>query len=378
MSVTAFFVTRDHERSLGAALRSAAPLADELLVLDTGSKDGTVAVANEAGATVLPVEWHDDFAEPCTAAVRHATGDWLLWMNPDEELIGSDLREQRDRLNDASVFAWQVRVRQVLIEGQPNSGTEGWQQRLFRRDAEVAFRGRAHPAFHPPLEALAAVRGQVIGSLNLLIHRHAWLSTPTPDKLRFAVRLLEAELRDRPGQLGYQIELGRNLLWLNDGRGHELLGEATRLVQALSHLPAAPSPWVGQLIEYLLSVSAEQARVPVDRLFARELGLRWFPNTPPVLWAVATEWFSSGNYAAAAEVLKRLLELGRTGAFDDAGGFDPAIVGPSARLNLGLCLLHLEQWEDAKRCFNEVLDDPARRDRALQGYEMARQRIRPR
>ncbi len=376
-SLTAFLITRNHETSLPRAIRSVQPAVGEVVVADTGSTDRTVPLAAELGTRVIPIAWADDFAAACNDAVAAATGDWLLWMNPDEELEAGGQNAIAAAIANAESFAWQLRVRQQLHPDRPADGTTGRQYRLFRRVPELRFQGRLHPTLEPSIEALAAARRQSIGLADATIRRHAYLSAPTPDRIRWVVRLLEAELRDRPGQLGFMIELGRNLLWLNDPRGHDVLAEAAEEIRAKSAEPVPPSPWVGSLIEYLLSVSPEQNRSAVGRVEARDLALRWFTATPPVLWAVAAERFAAADYLTAATYLERLIQLGRTGQFDDGGGFSPDLVGPAAILNLGICCLHLARWNDARKWFSEVMTDPARRAAALQGYDLAERQQKP-
>src|SRR5439155_19367223 len=84
MSLSVCLLTRNEENNLSRALHSVAGLADEVLVVDTGSTDGTVRLAAELGASVHVVEWHDDFAERRNCALERARGDWLLWLNPAE------------------------------------------------------------------------------------------------------------------------------------------------------------------------------------------------------------------------------------------------------------------------------------------------------
>jgi hypothetical protein len=80
----------------------------------------------------------------------------------------------------------------------------------------------------------------------------------------------------------------------------------------------------------------------------RRLAARWFPSTPPVVWAAAAERFAAADYPAAAGLLERLVNLGRTGRTAPAGGFAPDIIGPAARMNLGMCHLHPARWDEAK------------------------------
>jgi hypothetical protein len=376
MVVTVFLVTRNHDASLGAALQSVAGFASEILVVDTGSTDRTVEIAQQSGARVLPFAWDDDFAAASNAAIAAARGEWLLWMNPDEELDSSGIPALTRAIQTPDVFVWQLGVRQMR---HPNdaSGIVDTQARLIRRDPALNLRGRLHPEFDPPLDELAARRRQSIGNASAILRRHGYLSQPTPDKIRWVVRLLERELADRPGQIGFAIELGRNLLWLNDPRGHEVLGAAADEVRARSGDPFPPSPWVGSLLEYVLSVSPAQYRGTLERGDARSLAEKWFPRTPPVLWAVAADRFLAGDYAAAVTLLERLLLLGRTGGYDGAGGFDPAIVGNSAAVNYGTCCLHLGRWSDARAAFESVLSDPKHVEAARRGMRLAELQQKP-
>jgi len=88
-------IVRDEEQRLPAALRSVHELADEVVVVDTGSTDGTVALAREAGCRVLSHRWQDDFAAARNVALEAAAGRWCLMLDADEVLRceeGVDLR----------------------------------------------------------------------------------------------------------------------------------------------------------------------------------------------------------------------------------------------------------------------------------------------
>lgn len=377
MAVTACFVTRNHAETLRRAIRSVAGLANEIVVVDTGSTDDTLLVAAEASARVVPFVWADDFAAACNAAVAAATGDWILWINPDEELERVGLPLLTAAAADPGLFAWRVRVRQETHADRPGHGTLGWEYRLFRRDPAVQYIGRLHPEFVTTLGDLAASRGLSVASAEAVIRRHAYLSTPTADRMRWVIRLLEAELRDRPGQVGYMIELGRNYLWLNDPRGHEVLAHAAEAVNRLAEASVPPSPWVGSLIEYLLSVSPHFSRTLVTRETARAWAARWFGRTPPVVWAVAGERYAAKDYWAALPLLESLVQMGRTGEYIAGHGFSTDIIGPAAIQNLGLCYLQLSRWDDARTCFTQLFNHPVQDGPARQGANLALLQQRP-
>src|SRR5688572_17238888 len=96
MSLTACLLTRNDEPTVARAVRSVVGAATEVLVADTGSADRTAEVAAAAGARVSSFVWDDDFAAGRNHLIERATGDWILWLDPKEELEeggASSLRE---------------------------------------------------------------------------------------------------------------------------------------------------------------------------------------------------------------------------------------------------------------------------------------------
>ena len=83
-------IVRDEERSLSRALTSAAPLVDDIVVVDTGSVDDTVAVAVAHGARVSHFTWIDDFAAARNCALAHAESELALVLDADEWVDSDD------------------------------------------------------------------------------------------------------------------------------------------------------------------------------------------------------------------------------------------------------------------------------------------------
>ena len=135
-------------------------------------------------------------------------------------------------------------MQERLNADQPDVFSETVQLRLFRRRPQVRSVGRLHSTFVPALEEVARQEGKQIAFSEMRLQCHAYLSRLTEPKLRWAVRLLELELRDRPGQLHYLIEYGRTLLLLNDPQGHAILAEAIEQILPLRSAASAPRPEV--------------------------------------------------------------------------------------------------------------------------------------
>ena len=79
-------IVRDEAAQIEACLRSVQGFAEELVVVDTGSTDNTVALAQAMGARVEQIEWPGDFAPARNQALQFVSGDWVLVLDADEQL----------------------------------------------------------------------------------------------------------------------------------------------------------------------------------------------------------------------------------------------------------------------------------------------------
>lgn len=97
MKISLVMIVKNEERTLEKCLRSAVSLVDEMIVADTGSADGTKAVAERMGAKVYDYGWTNDFSDARNFALSHSSGDWNLILDADEILRTC----QRDELEQA-------------------------------------------------------------------------------------------------------------------------------------------------------------------------------------------------------------------------------------------------------------------------------------
>ncbi len=366
MSLSVCLITRNEQSNLPRVLQSVAGVADQVIVVDTGSTDQTVSVARQHGATVSEFAWDDDFAAARNGALDRATGDWILWLNPDEELLPESRPLVREALGHAEALAYQVVVQELRQPDRLDFPTEMFQTRLFRRRPELRFDGRVHPQFRPAVEEIARREGKQVYASAITVRHFAYLSVPTEPKLRWAARLLERELQEHPGQFPTLIHYGKTLLRLNDPAGHTVLARAAGQLLPFRPGTQAPFPDTHLLLEYLMTVAPEQSQSPLSREEAWDLARRWFPASPPLLWVRAAQRFGAGDYRAAAELLETLVRLGQTGTYDRAEPFNPDIIGADALMNLGACYTHLRQFDRAEACFRQLLESQTHGSRALE------------
>jgi len=328
-------------------------LADELIVVCDDPVAGDFqAAAAQCGARLIPHRWQNDFAAARNVGLQAARGEWIFWMDSDETLIAPATATFRQLLQRPEMLAYYV-----TIEDQAGVAAMSPRQHpsLYRRRHEIRYHGRIHEHFEPPLEILAEqMRMKVSASPVRLTHTGYQLERRS-QKLQRNIALLELELADRPGQLYYLIELGRSLLLSGQTRGHAILAESAQIIQPALRQPQSPNPLAAALLEYALNHAP--AEFLLSRETAADAALRWFPNSPPLMWLSARWHYSQGRIAEAAKLLRLVLAMGEKKIYDDTISFDQRIFGDETRLNLGVCQAKLGEVGSAVKQFKRIQTD---------------------
>jgi len=365
MKLSVCLIARNEESRLAAAIESVREVADEVVVTDTGSTDGTVELARSLGARVKHFAWIDDFAAARNACLDEARGEWILWLDGDERLKAGSGGEVRRAIASTAVVAYQVIREDFFSHERTDWFSEMYQLRLVRRDLPCRFVGRIHEHLMPDPAEAARQLGKSVAASKVRLQHWGYTSERMPEKTDRAIHLSELELRDRPGQLYYLVELARSLLERGQARGVDVLNEAVDVMMVDRANAVPPSAMAASLIEQLLSMPAQRL-VDVDELL--ELGARWFPRNAPVLWALARTRSLRGDWAGAEKDLRRLIELLGSSGHDRFMSFDPRIT-EDARFNLGVCMVRQTRIDEARVIFQKLLASPRRGEDARKNLE---------
>ncbi|MDB5047411.1 MAG: glycosyl transferase family 2 [Fibrobacteres bacterium] len=144
--LTVAVIAKDEEKTLPSLFGSLAGLSDrtgsQLVLVDTGSRDGTPALAASHGAEVHAFEWRDDFSAARNRALELSRGEWILWLDADDELPPETrawLDANLGSLDPGRAYAFRVR------SPGPDGGESACSQiRLFPNGLGLSFRNPIH------------------------------------------------------------------------------------------------------------------------------------------------------------------------------------------------------------------------------------------
>ena len=142
MTLSACFIVKDEESVIARALNCAVKIADEIIVVDTGSVDSTVEEAKKFTDDIYFIKWRDDFSYARNYALDKATCDYVIWLDADDVISDEDCKKIKN-LVDGGGFD----MAYLPYIAAPNFVY--YRERIFRRDKNYRFSGFVHEAVAP-------------------------------------------------------------------------------------------------------------------------------------------------------------------------------------------------------------------------------------
>ncbi len=152
-------IVRDEEKHIRECLASIRSVADEIIVVDTGSRDRTLDIVQEFDVRVSHFTWCDDFSAARNASIANAAGDWILWIDADERLSADSIPELKNLLvEEPAPVIYGVQIRSAISD---NGGDHlSTAHRLFTNHRGISFSGRIHEQVSPSVAAMGGIERQ--------------------------------------------------------------------------------------------------------------------------------------------------------------------------------------------------------------------------
>lgn len=307
--LSAALIVRDEEHHLADCLDSIEPIVDEVVVVDTGSVDGTVALAEDHGARVHHKPWQDDFALARNYALEQCTGRWILYIDADERVRPVSRRRLESELTRPGLVG-----AEVMFHAKPNL-TAYPELRLFLNDPRIRFEGLIHETIWPGVLGVIQLDGGGVGRSSLVFD-HVGYEGSQEHKYERDLPMLERALELSPDHV---------FCWFHLGHTH----------MGLRHRAEARAAWRSGLE----AAGRTVARRPADSLPAIALAsdlldtgespdavldeaLELFPHDPMLAWLSARSLMAEGRWDEAIGMFEELTGAYKRGRLPDSVSFD--------------------------------------------------------
>ncbi|WP_404815176.1 tetratricopeptide repeat-containing glycosyltransferase family 2 protein [Ructibacterium gallinarum] len=211
VTISLCMIVKNEEEVLDRCLASAAPVADEIIIVDTGSQDATADIARRYTDKVFSFPWQDDFAAARNFSFSKASMQYCLWLDADDVILPADrtrflrLKEDLDPSVDVIMLPYHIAF-------HPDNTPSFWyyRERIVKNSPDYRWQGRVH-------EAIVPIGNVIYGSAAV---SHFKLRPSDPDR---NLRILEKMMND-PGDISPRTRFyyGRELY--EHGRYPEAVG----------------------------------------------------------------------------------------------------------------------------------------------------------
>lgn len=280
ITISLCMIVRNEEEALPGCLSSIEGIADEIVIVDTGSTDRTKEVARSFGAKVFDFEWINDFAAARNHSFRQATQEYILWLDADDRIAERDrciLLELKENLppdTDSVTMPYNL-----AFDSDGNVTASLRRNRLVRRDRGFRWIG----AVHEYLE----VRGRVINSEAAVTHSKN--KAHTDRNLQIYRTMLQKGKPFTPRDMYY---------YANELRDHGIYEEAAAQYERFL---ATKQGWIEDNLQACLKLAECRKRMG-DRAGEIQVLSRYMAYSPPrpeLCCRMGDYWRELENYKAA-------------------------------------------------------------------------------
>lgn len=335
-SLGLIMIVKDEAKNLPRSLAPIAASFDEVVVVDTGSKDGTPAMAASMGAEVYDFNWVDDFSAARNYSIEKAKSDWLFWLDADNAILPSDVTALREAIDERQGILW-------ALEKVVPSGEQLWQKRCFANRPEVYFKGRVHEQLvHPPYWPQKPTK-------VVVAHWGYQDKVRLLQKGRYYQDLLNQMLEDDPSDYYAHFQIARCLC--NQRKFNTALDHLSKVISSKQARTSNRELWAHA--HFQLANTLERQGRPLDAVYILNQLIEVIPHHGLARYQAGRLAYAHQDWERAAEQLNMAIQLGINAPVVDS---EPDKILFLAHYFMGRSLMELKRHPEAKDALRQAVD----------------------
>lgn len=304
MKLSLCMIVKNEEEDLPRCLRSVQGVVDEIIVVDTGSTDQTVEIAARFGAKIYRFPWTGDFSAARNVSLAKATGDWIIFLDADEELVAEDGPRLRELIASGSADGYYVTEINFVGDRPGIDAVINTTFRVFRNRPEYRFSG----AIHEQIVACVQRHGGKVAFSDIRINHYGYLNDRTfkKSKIQRNLEILQREVRKRPQDNFVRFNLGIEYLRL--GKYAEALAEFQK---AFHKLPSLEVAYASILLRNIV-LCLKELKHYSEALAVLEDAIEAYPDYTDLIFLKACIYADMRDFHAAIAAYQECLTRGES------------------------------------------------------------------
>ncbi|MFZ5942994.1 MAG: tetratricopeptide repeat-containing glycosyltransferase family 2 protein [Bacillota bacterium] len=337
-SLSICIITKDEEKHIFRCLKSIRNLAEEIIMVDTGSTDNTLNIAKDFKCRVFQIDWQDDFSAARNFALEQAQGQWILMIDADEELVKEDKKILHDFLKDSKAEGYFV---QIINKLEHNMILKHRAVRLFRNRPEYRYTGRIHEQIAP---AILKHGPQALDNSPLRFIHFGYHENVIGNKQERNIKILKRELADQPENSFMLFNLGTEYFLMADyQKARETYEKSLLFIH--QEQPYGSTVIRNLAVTYLKLKEYQKCSKLLEK------GISWYSDYTDLYYLEGRLKAAQGFLDKACESFTRCLELGETENYTSTLGVGSYL----SLIELGDALQKLGKYQEALETYLEAL-----------------------
>lgn len=346
-TISLCMIVRDEEEYISGCLESVKGIVNEIIIVDTGSSDQTLAIARNHGAKVFRYLWNDDFAAARNESLRHASASWVIILDADERVDPASIEKVIEAIQNNDIDAFLVTLISPISKGSsaPIAKHITKSYRLFKNFKGFFFTGRVHEEISCSLikeKARVSPSDIVINHLG-----YAQDEKRLQEKRLRNLKLLLLELESNPDNWYTAYNLGQTYMLLN------MTTEAMVFLNQAIEAKGVPEDIRASIYNNLGECLLKEKRYEEAILHCKE-SLNLNPEQVSAHIILSRIYLAQHDYLHAIQTLERIIEYQKHYNMDGTAveiNIDPAIL----YFNLGNSYFNVNRFDNAITNFKKAI-----------------------
>lgn len=217
-TISLCMIVRNEEPVLARCLDCIRDIVDEIVIIDTGSTDGTKEIARKYTEHIYDFDWHDHFAEARNFAFSKATQEYQMWLDADDVIDGENQQKLLDLKQNLTADVVMLPYH-IAFDEQGNPVYTYYRERILKRSLDFRWEGAVHEAIVPA--------GKILYADIAVQHRKLHVNDPDRN-----LRIFEKQLAENQ-----ELNTREKCYYANELYDHQRYPEAIEQYQAFLEQP---------------------------------------------------------------------------------------------------------------------------------------------
>ncbi|GAB6927540.1 hypothetical protein JCM10914A_15230 [Paenibacillus sp. JCM 10914] len=354
LPISACLIVKDEEMYIEQCIQSLKPVVNEIIVVDTGSTDQTLAKLEQNSINVFHYEWNNSFSEARNYAISLASEPTILVIDADETLDPSTVPSLNEYLSHSRNLPASVNIVSKLDRYR---NVNSRITRLFPNSEDYRYHGMIHEQLYYKGNSINEVK-----TTNVVLHHFGYdeAEVKKKQKINRNLELLEKQLKSEPESTYLRYQIGQT--YYVGGHYHQAIENFDEVLQLISSQDTIPSFLPTVFLSYGYCLHNTSQYPILDRLLND--AFEFFPDYTDLYFLYGVSLIQRGNLKDI-EVIKETFEhciaMGEVTnpIYESVEG----VGSYRSYYNLGVYYEATNQVEIAINCYNESAEmnfEPAR------------------